>query len=111
MESGKKLSELVDEVHSITEKFAYERMDLELNKNIRNKIMENCKQQIYSQFGDFAITKTEDIDGYKYFLGKNSWVMIRSSGTEPIIRIYVEAEDREKVTAIINAVVNTINIS
>jgi phosphomannomutase len=111
VESGKKLSELLEEVHAITGKFAYERMDLELNKNIRNKVLESCRQQGYSNFGDFKITKSEDLDGFKYFFGDKSWVMIRASGTEPVIRIYAEAEDHEKVTSIINAVVNTISIS
>lgn len=111
VESGKKLSELIEEVRAITGQIAYERMDLELNKNIRNKIMESCRQQSYSKFGEFTVSKTEDIDGYKYFLAKERWVMIRASGTEPVIRIYAEAEDSEKVTEIINAVVNTINIS
>jgi len=109
-ESGKKLSELMHEVHEITGNFAYERMDLELNKNIRNKVIEECRQQRYTKFGEFAVSKTEDLDGYKYYLDKERWVMIRSSGTEPVIRIYAEAENREIVSSIINAVVNTIQI-
>ncbi|MGD2035007.1 MAG: hypothetical protein PVF73_08125 [Bacteroidales bacterium] len=108
--SGKKLSELVDEVYAITGRFAYERMDLELNKNIRNKIIETCRYQGYDKFGDFSVTNTEELDGFKYYLGDERWVMIRASGTEPVIRIYAEAENREVVSAMINAVVNTINI-
>lgn len=111
VESGKKLSELIQEVYDITGKFAYERMDLELNKNIRNKVLDSCRHQGYSCFGDFKVTKTEDLDGFKYYFGEKRWVMIRASGTEPVIRIYAEAEDSEKVTTIINAVVNTIIMS
>ncbi len=111
VESGKKLSELLEEVYAVTGRFAYERMDLQLNKNVRNKVLEGCRHNSYSKFGEFSVTKTEDLDGYKYYLGNDRWVMIRASGTEPVIRIYAEAEDSEKVSAIINAVVNTINIS
>lgn len=111
VESGKKLSELVEEVYAITGPFAFERLDLELNKNIRNKLLEKCKNNEFSKFGEFTIEGVETLDGYKYKLGKKEWVMIRASGTEPIIRIYVEAEDSSKVISIINAVVNTINIS
>ena len=101
----------MQEVYDITGKFAYERMDLELNKNVRNKVLESCCHQGYSSFGDFKVTKTEDLDGFKYYFGEKRWVMIRASGTEPVIRIYAEAEDSEKVTTIINAVVNTIIMS
>lgn len=110
-ESKKKLSELLEEVYAITGKFAYERLDLELNKNIRNKVLEKCKNKDFTGFGEFQITATDTLDGYKYQLGDDQWVMIRASGTEPVIRIYAEAGNREKVVAIINAVVNTINIS
>jgi phosphomannomutase len=109
VESNRKLSELLDEVYAITGNFAYERLDMELNKNTRNKVLEKCKNKAFSAFGEFQITNTNTLDGYKYQLGDNQWVMLRASGTEPLIRIYAEAESHERVLAIINAVVNTIN--
>ncbi len=109
VETGKKLSELMEEVYSITGRFAYERLDLELNKNLRNKLLEQCRSNSFSGFGEFSIQSTENLDGFKYFLDDNKWVMIRASGTEPVIRIYAEAENQEQVTSIINATVNTIN--
>jgi phosphomannomutase len=110
IESGKKLSELIDEVTALTGHFAIERMDVELNKNLRNKIMEQCKNNHFTEFGNYLITKVEDLDGYKYHLGDNQWVMIRASGTEPVLRIFAEAADHDTVKSIINAVVNTIRI-
>jgi phosphomannomutase len=104
--TGKKLSELVAEVHAITGSFAFERMDLELNKNVRNKIIESCKNDQFSSFGEYSIAEVDKLDGFKYKLSENEWVMIRASGTGPLIRIYAEAENREKVVAVINAVVN-----
>lgn len=108
--SGKKLSELMDEVYALTGNFTYERLDLELNKNLRNKLIEQCRTKSFTRFGEFKIQSIEDLDGYKYFLDENKWVMIRASGTEPVIRIYAEAENQEMVTSIINAAVNTINV-
>jgi len=110
IESGKKLSELINEVYAITGRFSFERLDLELNKNLRNKLLEKCRNREFKEFGEYKIAGEETLDGYKYRLTENEWVMIRASGTEPLIRIYVEAETREKVISIINAVVNTVNI-
>jgi phosphomannomutase len=45
----------------------------------------------------------EDLDGYKHFLSDDSWVMIRPSGTEPLLRIYAEAEDMKEVQKILKA--------
>jgi phosphomannomutase len=109
VESKKKLSELIDEVNAITGTFAYERMDVEFNKNIRNKILEHCKDNFYTEFGEYPISKIESLDGYKYHLGNDQWVMIRASGTEPVLRIYAEAQDKEKVSSIIKSVMNTLN--
>ena len=69
----------------------------------------NCKNNSYSEFGEFLVTGVKPIDGYKFQLGEEQWVMIRASGTEPVIRIYAEAENRERVISIINAVVNRIS--
>jgi phosphomannomutase len=47
-----------------------------------------------------TITKLIDIDGRKMVLDDGSWLMIRPSGTEPKVRFYVEARDREKQIAL-----------
>jgi len=109
-ETGKKLSELMQEVNEIIGPFVYERLDLELNKIARNKVIEHCRNKSFNSFGDFKVTSTISADGYKFVLGDNQWVIIRASGTEPVIRIYAEAEKREKVVSIINAVVNKISV-
>jgi phosphomannomutase len=108
VESKKKLSELIEEVYAITGTFAYERMDVEFNKNIRNKILDRCKNKYYTEFGVYPVIKIETLDGYKYYLGDDQWVMIRASGTEPLLRIYAEAGDGEKVSSIIKSVMNTL---
>jgi phosphomannomutase len=110
-ESGKKLSTLLEEVYAITGRFSYERMDVEFNKNIRNKIIERCKNNEYTEFGEYLVTRIESIDGYKFHLGDDQWVMIRSSGTEPVLRIYVDAINSEQSGSILRAVLNTLSNS
>mgnify|MGYP000409802943 CR=1 FL=1 len=53
--------------------------------------LENCKAGNYKAFGEYVIKETETIDGFKYHLGKDRNVMIRPSGTEPVLRTYAEA--------------------
>lgn len=101
VESGKSLKALYNEVLSITGHFAYERANLELNRNARNKVMERCGNGDFSHFGRFTVDRFEVFDGFKFFFNENDWLMIRSSGTEPVIRLYAEAESEEVAQEII----------
>ncbi len=100
-ESGKSFSQLYSEVISITGPFAFERANIELNRNARNKILEKCSNGTFSHFGRFVVERFEVFDGFKFFFSDNEWLMIRSSGTEPIIRLYAEAETEEIAQEII----------
>lgn len=93
--SGKSLEELINEVYAITGKFWFERNDLQLSDSLKNQIVENCKVGKYHSFGKYKIIRTEDLDGFKFFFSEDSWLMIRASGTEPVLRIYAEAADKE----------------
>jgi phosphomannomutase len=92
VENGKSFKELYNEVLSITGPFAFERANIELNRNARNKIIEKCSNSSFSHFGRFSVERFEVFDGFKFFFNENEWLMIRSSGTDPVIRLYAEAE-------------------
>jgi len=49
------------------------------------------------------VKEVQDLDGHKFFFDENSWVMIRASGTEPVLRVYAEAPTREESFAILDA--------
>jgi phosphomannomutase len=48
-----------------------------------------------------AVTATESLDGIKWHLGDTGWLLFRASGTEPVLRIYCEAQDDKAVQAIL----------
>jgi phosphomannomutase len=93
--SGKKLDELIAEVYAITGPFSFERNDLHLEELQKQKIVASCKNGSYRKFGSYQVERVEDMDGYKYFLGNDEWVMIRASGTEPVLRLYAESSTQE----------------
>ncbi|GIK69611.1 MAG: phosphoglucomutase/phosphomannomutase family protein [Bacteroidetes bacterium] len=99
--SGKTLEELIEDVYAIVGKFAYERIDLHVSKEVKQRILSNCKAGKYNQFGPFAITHSEDIDGWKYYLENDCWVMIRASGTEPVLRTYAQGTDSNNALEIL----------
>jgi phosphomannomutase len=44
----------------------------------------------------------EDLDGYKYFFENGDWLMIRASGTEPVLRTYAESDSKDAAFDILN---------
>ncbi|HYX06815.1 MAG TPA: hypothetical protein VE912_08800 [Bacteroidales bacterium] len=108
VETGKTLSQLIDEVYEITGKFAFKRQDIHLTKEKRNRIAENCRKGKYSSFGDYKVERVEDLDGFKYYFNDHEWYMIRPSGTEPVLRTYAESSTPERAAAILEAGYNTI---
>jgi phosphomannomutase len=100
-ESKKSFRELYNEVVSITGPFHYERANVEFNRNARNKILEKCSDGTFDHFGRFNVERFEVFDGFKFFFSEDEWLMIRSSGTEPLIRLYAEAETEEIAQEII----------
>lgn len=89
--TGKSLDELIREVYDVVGSFAMGRIDLHITEEIKQRVLDHCKSGAYKTFGSYAIEKTEDLDGFKFHLGNNEWVMIRASGTEPVLRVYSES--------------------
>ena len=104
MNNGQTLPELIAEVYELVGKFSYQRDDLHLEEAQKLKIMENCKNGLYKDFGGLVVSRVEDLDGYKFHLQDEEVVMIRASGTEPVLRIYCEAGSEERVQMILGKV-------
>jgi phosphomannomutase len=48
------------------------------------------------------VTRIDTTDGFRFFLGDESWLLIRFSGTEPLVRIYAEAESLQRVRELLD---------
>jgi phosphomannomutase len=101
--SGKSLNDLINEVYEITGPFSFERVDLRIKEEIKQRVLENCKTGKYDSFGNYKVARVDDLDGYKYFFENGDWLMIRASGTEPVLRTYAESSTREKAFDILKA--------
>jgi phosphomannomutase len=102
--SGKTLKELCEEIYEVVGRFVFERNDLHLAEEKKQAIIANCKAGKYTSFGKYKVEKTEDLDGFKYHFDNGGWIMIRPSGTEPLLRIYAEGSSREEVLQMLETV-------
>ena len=103
--SGKKLTALIDEIYALVGPFSFQRRDLHLDNDKKEAIVAGLIEGRWTSFGPYAIQRSEDLDGYKFHLGDDQWVMIRPSGTEPVLRIYAESATREQAEAILDATI------
>lgn len=106
--SGKTLDDLIDEVYSIVGGFKFERSDLHITEELKQKIIDKCKDNAYESFGTYKVEQVKTIDGFKYIFDENRWMMIRPSGTEPVLRTYAEAPTMEEVREILKMTEETI---
>lgn len=106
--SGKSLKELINDVYAIVGSFSFQRADLHIKEQLKNEIIKNCTENIYTSFGDYKIVRTENIDGYKYYFENDEWLMIRASGTEPVLRNYAESDSSVKTLSILQAAEQTL---
>ncbi len=101
--SGKSLEQLVEEVYAITGSFAYERDDLHITEALKQQVLKACEGDAYKAFGTHAVLKRDTMDGYKYFFADEEWLMIRASGTEPVLRLYAGGATMERAREILKA--------
>lgn len=99
--TGKSLKQLITLIYEKVGEFKFDRDDLHLDQETMNRVLEKCAN--LKEIGGRPIIRTETIDGWKYFLDEDTWVMVRPSGTEPVFRVYCQAENRDKVRETLNA--------
>ena len=106
--TGKTLRQLIQEIYDLVGPFAFDRDDFHLDNNLKNQIVENCKNRIYTSFGNYEVIRVEDLDGFKFYLDENTWMMVRASGTEPVLRVYAQAPSAADVRKVLDAAKQTL---
>lgn len=95
----KKLSELVEELEDEFGVHRYRRRDVRTTEKIKQDILKACARKP-KQLGRYKVTSIDTKDGYKFFIDKG-WLLIRASGTEPLLRYYAEADSMNKVNELL----------
>jgi phosphomannomutase len=81
----------------------YARTDMKLVRPVQKpQMVAMLVDTAPSTIAGVAVEDVQTVDGVKYYLADGSWLLIRPSGTEPVLRVYAEAPDDERVKALLD---------
>lgn len=83
--------------------FVGRRRDLHLNKLTQKGLMEQLLSKPFDKIGEEKVQKVGRADGLKFYLDDHNWVLVRPSGTEPLIRLYFEGTSDERIDRVVAA--------
>lgn len=104
VKEGKSLSELVQELVDEFGPHYHYRNDLHTSNEKKNAMMDYCESKKLTEIDGQKVTKFGFTDGVKLWLENGSWVLVRPSGTEPVLRIYSESADEKEAESLVNDV-------
>lgn len=94
LERGKSLSDVVQDVWREYGRTYYGRIDLHVDEKTKEKL-KNLLQNPPEKVGRFSVSHVSTLDGLKLFFQGGGWLLMRASGTEPLIRVYGEMNTQE----------------
>jgi phosphomannomutase len=100
---GKSCTQLIREMWDEFGEFHYDRRDLHIPIEAGQAIVEKWKTEPPGTFAGRRVQEVGKLDGAKVFLEKDSWILFRQSGTEPLLRVYCEAPAEADVAEIMTA--------
>lgn len=109
--TGKTMTQLVADVQERFGPVAYKRIDLKLDPEKITVAKERLAKGGITELCGQKVKKLTTIDGYHYLRDDDSWLMIRPSGTEPLLRTYAEARSLEECDALLQEAQKIIGIA
>ena len=97
VKTGKNPSELIEYLYSKVGPYHFDRVDVEFPEPERQVIIERIKHNHPEYIDGVKVVKFDTTDGFRFILADTTWLLIRFSGTEPLLRIYAESSTPARV--------------
>ena len=112
---GKPLSQLLQHLFDLVGPHDYFRHDIRFEREgyaaLKQSIYKQMETKLPDQIAGVPVARTRLDDGFKFFLADGSWVLMRMSGTEALMRVYAEAASREQVEKLLAAMEEIAGVS
>ena len=99
----KRLEEQIAELMAEFGPHEYQRVDLHPEPAKMPAVIQSLKQDNPTELAGMPVQDIDRMDGTKFNFADQSWLLLRASGTEPVVRVYAESSSQEKVQELIAA--------
>lgn len=99
----KSLGMILKEIMKLTGNIITARKNFHLPKETMEAFRDNLKKSLPSKISGMDIKKVITLDGYKFIIDDNTWIGFRLSGTEPVVRLYAEAQTEQVIKKLISS--------
>jgi len=103
--TGKSLKEMLNDLAEQYGTVCSERMDIKTTDVVKARVLADLKEFQPKVFAGIKVERINEIEGKQLLFEDGSWILIRSSGTEPLFRVYCEAGSQERLQDLKNAVI------
>lgn len=93
----KPIKKILEEITKLVGPVLSDRINFHLTVEEMDDFRNRLKSGIHKEFGGLKIAKTITLDGHKFVLEDGSWLGVRLSGTEPVVRLYLESDSAAKM--------------
>ncbi len=97
IKTGKSPSQLIDYLYSKVGPHYFKRIDIEFPEGKRQVITNRIKHNPPESIEGIKVVNLDTQDGFRFILADTTWLLIRFSGTEPVLRLYAESNTRARV--------------
>ncbi len=110
LKTGKTPSQLVEYLYSKVGPHYYDRFDFSFPIEQHREISDRVRHLSPKSIAGSNVMKIDTTDGARFILTDNSWLLIRVSGTEPLVRLYAESDTLERVREILGSGKNLLGL-
>ncbi len=102
MKTHKTAAQLLDYLYSKIGPHYYDRIDSHIPPEKRQAITDRLNSDPPDTLAGSSVARLDTTDGFRFFLSDESWLLIRFSGTEPLVRLYAEAGSLERMRMLLD---------
>jgi alpha-D-glucose phosphate-specific phosphoglucomutase len=102
LKTGKTPSQLLDYLHSKVGPHYYHRRDFTFPEEQRQAITRKITDNMPRSLGGVKVSRVDSEDGFRLILADTSWLSLRFSGTEPVLRVYAESDSQARLESLLD---------